>query len=217
MLRKLTLIVLFGLTAAACGCRGLGYLGYLFSPPERKQTVPADYDKLPGHSVAVVVFADDAVQFDYPALRLEMTSVVAEELRDKVEDLTVVDPLRVVKYQEQNIYWDAMDKTTLGRKLGAEYVLLVSVIDFRGREPAGTNAFRGRAVAEAALYKTSLSERQARLRHYPDLRVVYPPEGMPEATSGQTGDVRYRTQQLLAEIVVRKFYEHKVPAGEGAQ
>ncbi|MFW6065793.1 MAG: hypothetical protein ACOC9S_03145, partial [Planctomycetota bacterium] len=135
MLRKRTVALLCVAIAQTGGCNVLGYLGYLMAPPERKVTVPADYENLPGHSVAVVVFADHAVQFEYPALRLELGSVITGELREKVEDVTVVDPRRVVRYQDQNLYWDSMDKTKLGEKLGADYVLLVSVIDFRAGWP----------------------------------------------------------------------------------
>ncbi|MGC9453892.1 MAG: hypothetical protein ACP5HU_03425 [Phycisphaerae bacterium] len=213
MLRKSILVLMLATVLQAGGCRALGYLGYLLAPPEKQVEVPADYENLPGHSVAVVVFADQAVQFEYPSLRLELTSVVAGELRDKVKDVTVVDPLKVVRYQDQNIYWDSMDKTELGEKLEADYILLVSVVDFRSTEPVGSNAFRGRAVAEASLYKTSLPERRCRVRRYDDLRVTYPPEDAGPSSDGMA-NIRYMVQRQLAEKIVRKFYDHKVPASE---
>lgn len=215
MFGKLKIVLLFALVAQSLGCSGLGYLGYLFAPPERQETVKADYDKLPGNSVAVVVFAGPAVEFEHPGLRLELSSVVAAELNDKVKDVTVVDARRVARYQDQNIYWDSMDKTKLGEELGSDYVLLVSVIDFRASEPLGSNVFRGRAVAEASLYNTSLPERHCRVRHYSDLRVTYPAEDAAPDTGGMA-NIRYMVQRELAERIVRKFHDHKIPVGGGS-
>ncbi len=213
MKRNAILTVLCGLLLAAAGCDAAGYLGYLLAPEPGGETVPADYDNLPGNTVAPVVFCRHALQFEYPTLQLEMTSVLARELREKVEDVTVVDPMAVVRYQGRNINWDSLPKTKLAEELGADYVLLVSVVRFSMRDPRGPDVLTGRAVAEVSLYRASSAEDEARVRHYGDLGVEYAPISGEEA-SRSANEARFQMQRLLAEEVVRKFYEHKMPAGQ---
>ena len=211
MCRRLLIAAMAGACAAG-GCSGLRFLGYVVAPDGPTKTVQAEFDGLPGSRLAVVIYTDESIDCDYPGTRLEVSLVLAEELRRKIPKVHVVEPRSIIKYQDTNIYWDAMDKTGLGKLFDARYVLLVSLMEFSTREPGSMNLYRGRVVAEASLYDVSRPEPQARVWHCDSLRVLFPPE----ATTGQLGrsdrDIRYQTERLFAEMLVGKFYKHKVPS-----
>jgi len=193
------------------GCSKVGYLLYLIAPGEQTVKVPAEFDGLPGGSVAIVIYADQSTQYEYPYVRLELSSLIASEMKKNVKDVSIIDPRRVVKYQDDNINWEAFDRTEIGKAFKADYVLYISLVEYTTREPGSFNLFRGRIKGEVGVYKTSLPERQARVYRGDDVNVIYPEQ----APIGQLGEddsaVRYQAQKIFAEKLVKKFYEHEVP------
>ena len=207
--KHLLLLVLAGLWCP--GCQQLGYLLHLIAPEEPTQSVDPEYKELPGHNLAVLIYADTSVQCDYPSVRVELSMVLCKELREKVKNLRVVDYRRTIRYQDENIYWDAMDKTKLGKVFEADHLLLVSLTEFTTREPGSINLYRGRISAEASLYKMDLPERQSRVWRAEDIRVVYPPQDPTGELVENDLQLRYETERQFAEKLAQKFYKHKAP------
>ena len=210
MNRKLLLLLLLP-AALLCGCNVMAYTLYVLFPGSREKTIEAEYAGLDGNSVAVVVYADRATRYEHFEVRRSVSAAVLGELVRHVDEVDVIDPARVVKYQRENIYWDEMDKTELGKAFGADYILFISLIEFSTREPGSLNLYRGRITGQVDLYKVSLPERSARVFRAREVRVRYPehdPTGQP---SEGDRDIRERTERLFAEKLVKKFYQHKVP------
>ncbi|MHC4294947.1 MAG: hypothetical protein ACYSTL_05120 [Planctomycetota bacterium] len=211
LLSAMIWMVPVGLTTLLGGCDALGYMLYQIAPPEKMQKVPAEFDGLAGRSMAIVIYIDQGVQYEYPYARLGLSSVLAAELKNHIENLTVVDPRRVIAYQAENIRWDMRDKTELGRDLGADYVLLVALDEYTMRERGSVNLYRGRIRGHASLYETARPEDQARLWDGDDFAVVYPEH----APTGELGEddskIRYATEKRFAQLVAKKFYIHEVP------
>jgi len=201
------------LPAGLSGCRGLGYLGYLLSP-EPVKTVEPEFGGLANRSIAVVVYADEKVLYEYPRAPMDLSMLIAEELRKNVKGANVIPPEQVGKYQAQNINWDGMDKTKLGSALKAEYVLFISLVGYSTHEPGSVNLYRGHIVAEASVYQTSLPERRARV--WPNsgapcnLEAVYPSKMPAGVVADNDAEVRYKVAKLLADKLVKKFYKHEV-------
>lgn len=191
------------------GCRGMRHLAYVIFGGQEEQ-VKAEFRGLSGKSVAVVIYCDRRVQFDYQDLPLTLSATVAEELRKNVKPSGIVDPRRVVKYQDDNIHWDEMDRTELGKAFGADYVLFICLVEFSTREPGSMNLYRGRITAECSVYRVSLPEREARVWGGQTVRVVHPehdPTGLLRENDRAIRDV---TEHLFAERLVKRFYDHKV-------
>ena len=215
MASKLVLIVAMALcTGAAGGCQQLGYLLYLFSPPEPTKTVQAEFSDLPDHSVAVIVFTDEKVQCDYPYARIDLSLVVAEELRKRIKGIKVIEPRRIINYQDQNIDWQNVGIAQLGRRFQADYVLFVSLLEYSTREKGSLNLRRGRIRAEAGVYQTSLPERLARMKQWDNISVVHPPAKFTAGLGQHDEEILYKTHGLFAEALVKKFYKHQVPLEE---
>ena len=192
------------------GCPMSRWLAYVALGGKDKK-VQAEFAELSGKSVVVVVYVDKGVQYEYPNVCLTVSATVAEELRKNVEPSEVIDPRRVVKYQDANIYWDEMDKTALGKHFGADYVLLLALVEFNTREPGSMNLYRGRITAEPSVYKVSLPERQARVWRGETIRVVYPEHDPAGQLRENDRAIRVKTEHLFADRLVKKFYDHKVP------
>ena len=197
------LIALLGI--ALNGCHYMAYQFAGLMPPEKIQ---AEYDDLQGRTVAIAIYADQAVQYEYPLARLELALVIAAELKNRIKKLSVVEPRRVVQYQDENVHWDTLDKTHLARTFGADVLLLVVLDEFTTREPGSVNLFRGRISAQASIYDATADEDEACVWSGEDFRVLYPPH----APTGEPGEddsqIRYLTEKLFADLLVKKFYDH---------
>jgi len=194
------------------GCEAVAYFLHIFAPPDPKEVVKAEYDKLGGHKVAVVVFADAKAQFEHIGIQLEISSVVSYELEQRIENLTVVSPRRIVKYQRQHIHWESMDKTQLGKALGAELILYVSLQEFATREPGSLRLYRGQLTAQVSAYKTALAENEARVWGPYEARVAHPPDRPSERRDETERTIRYKTIKIFADMVAKKFYKHEISA-----
>ena len=206
-LLKLLLLV----PLATGGCNALAYLLHLGAPGQGTVAVKPEFAGLPDSRVAIVIFAGEGVQYAHPQARPELSRLIADSLRKNVKNVTVVDPRQVMKYQDTNFHWDSLDRTKLGKQLNSDYVLFVSLIEFSTREQGMVNLLRGRILAEADLYKTSLPERDARVWREAELGVIFPAD-RPIGILGQNdSNVRLRTELLFAEKLVKKFYAHRAP------
>jgi len=201
--------VMLLLSVGLSGCRALGYLLYL-GAPNMPKTVQAEFDGLKDQKVAVVMFADYNVLYEYPAARLELSKMIQVELTKNVKGIEVVEPEKVLTYQLSNIDWESMDKSRLGRVFDADYVLYIALVEFSTREPGSLNIFRGRITAEASLYQSSGPERSACVWSDHDMRVMYPPKTPLAQLHQDDRQIRYVTERLFADMLAKKFYKYKV-------
>ena len=68
------------LAAGAMSFGGCQYAMYLFQPPAKMVTIQPEYKGLEGKTVAVVVWADQRIQYDYPYARLTLSFELQAEL-----------------------------------------------------------------------------------------------------------------------------------------
>lgn len=210
MAKSLRLWICLAFLAPLAGCNHAGYWLYLFMP-EPTETIEAEFAQLDGHTVAVIVYANDAIQYSYPSASREVAAQVSVELQAQLEDVTTIDPLIIHKYQQQNLHWDTMNKTELGEIFGADYVLFITLLEFSTREQGSLHLFRGRLSAECAIYDVGQHEDDARDWDTSGISVKYPTNGPIGQMSDDDDAIRYRTISRFAQVLVRNFYEHKVP------
>ena len=210
MTRKL-LIPLLLAAVTLTGCQPMAYFLYLVWPGSRTRKVKAEFAGLPGKSVVIVIYCDKRVQYEHPNVRLSVSSAVAGELEKNVDDITVIDSRRVVKYQDGNIYWDEMEKTQLGKSFGADFLLFVSLVEYSTREPGSLNLYRGRINAQAGLHQASMPEREARLWRNKAIRVIHPKDDPTGLLRDDDRAVREKTEAIFADKLAKKFYDHEVP------
>lgn len=195
---------------------GCGYLAFL-TAPEPIEQIPAECPDLEGHTVAMVIYADPDVMFEYPMAKIELSVMLNQQLADNAKTIKVLAPEKVIKYQAENVNWDTMDKTRLGSVLGVDYVLFISLMEFSTREPGSVNLFRGKITAEASVYKCSLPERRARIWHTERIEAKFPQEAPVAGFGGNEGPIRVRTEADFCKKLARKFYKHEINTEEEAK
>ena len=202
-----------GIAAAVTGCNHAAYWLHAFAPPAPKKTVEAECDQLTGKRVAIVIFADESVQYEYPAARVELAAAVGEELKKHIEDVTVVDWRRVIKYQDSNTDWGSMDKGELAKLFNADFALYVSLVEFTLLEPGSLNLYRGRITADVSLHQSSGQGRAGCIWREDDIRVVCPEKGHGQLleSNRQIRELSYNTVKAFATGLAKKFYKHEVP------
>jgi len=205
-------LLIAAVVSQLAGCSTMGYLLYLVAP-DPTETVAAEFAGLDNHRIAIVIFADQQVLYEHPFVRLTLSAAVGSELQRHLKNVEVVDPARVIRYQDERLSWDAMEKTTLGRDLGADRVLYLALVEYTTREAGSLQLFRGRIYAEAGLYDVALPESTARIWDCPEIRVAYP-EQSPVGLPGEDDrSIRAETERHFAEVLVRKFRKHEAPEG----
>lgn len=217
MSKKLTSAAcMFGLLASAAFCGGCStemgkYIAYLIAGG-RQQKVKAEFEGLEGKNVAVVVYCDQRTQYEYADLNLTLSSAVGGKLAKNVSKIKLVPASKIVRYQDEHIYWDQMDKTELGKALGADMVVFVPLEEFGTRQPDSSYLYRGRATCEMSVYDVSKPPRDSRVHKFEKVRVLYPenePAGMVNENDRQ---IRTATEELLATRLAWKFYDHEEEA-----
>jgi len=211
MMKTRTCILCLLLAAACGGCTSdqLRYLAYLFSPGSQTETVKAEFPDLPGHTVAVVIYGGENVLYEYPYAPLRLSRRIEAELTEHVKKVKLVDSAAVLKYQEENIHWDTMDKTELGKLFNADYVLFVSLMEYTTREPNSVSLCRGRITAEASMYQTSLPEPQARVWNTASISTVFPEAAPTGLLPSEARRILDETERRFVDALVKKFYQHK--------
>ena len=193
------------------GCNYLVYPLYLVSPVMPDKTEDAEYKGMPDSTVAVVVFADPAITYDYPNLREQISSVVGYQLSKNVDKVKAVTAERITRFQDLNADWEGMDKTVLGKKLKADFVLNVSVVTFTTLEPGSTYLHRGYLTAQVTLHKCSLPEKEACVWNGGEIQIKYPEKDTTGGDlNGDDREIRNKTILTFAEVLAKKFYKHKI-------
>jgi len=183
----------------------------LFSPENPTTTVEAEYKDLSDATVAVVIYTSQSTQVDYPLVRLALASVMGAELKQRLHQVSVIDPRTVVKFQDETPNWETLPRSQIARTLGADYLLYVVLSEYSTMEPSSLNLYRGRATGDVSLFKAALDEPQCRVWGRETFHVSYPQNTAVGVTASNDEEIAYQTQRLLADLVVKKFYKHKVP------
>lgn len=196
------------LVVLGCGCNWFKGFAFLLPPPQK--TVPAEFAHLQG-SVAVVVWVRPETTYDYPHVRLEVASHVADHLAARVRaPITVLDPLRVEQLVD-GLGGRVVDPARVGRDLGARFVVYLELLEFFLRDPNIPDLLQGRVRASVTVYDLSDESLTPQLFDLAPVLVRVPQR---PTRFTQTGAVvvRKMTYETLAGAVAKKFYDHKEAA-----
>ncbi len=195
-------------TSAGCSTEMWRYMAYI-TRGGRSKKVKAQFAGMAGKTVAVVVYTDRRTQYEFPDLNLTLSMAIASRLDKNVKNIKIVPPARVVRYQDENIYWEEMDKVDLAKALGADYVLYVPMEEFGTRLPDSSYLYQGRATCQLGVYDVTKLPRESRVYQSDKIRILYPehePAGMLNENDRQ---VRVTTEAMFADKLTKLFYDHK--------
>lgn len=214
---RLVLAGALALVAASLGaCNYVAYFGYLFSPSDDK-TVAAEFSKLDGNTVVILIVAGDEYVKNHPYFREQLVMVTAKELKKHLDDVKTIDAFRVVRYQKAHPDWNAIPEPDLATHFGADYLLKVTVMDYALRMPGSATLYRGTITAEAELFDASKPLRESRVLWSQDISAQYPEDDRPlERMSGGERELRHEIDKRFAVALVKRFRTHKVKSEPGS-
>ena len=208
-MRNITVTLSLALALLLSGCNEVAYFFAVIAPPDVVEEVKADYPDLPGHTVAVIVHVPDEVHYTHPTAPLEISAIISKQLSENVENVNTINPYRIDKLQRENLHWDTLPKTELAEKLGADYVLFISVLELSTREPGSQHLYRGKITAECTLYDGSVAEVDSQVWYCSRLASRFPPGGQ-FSTADSDEPIRLETISSLAQKLAKKFYDHEI-------
>jgi len=216
MTTRLMLTLALALAATALGgCNIIGPILYVFAPSD-DVTVGAEFNKLEGNTVAILIVAGDEYVKNYDYFREQLIMVTAKELKTHLDDVKTIDANRVVNYQKAHADWNTTPEPTLAAHFGADYLLKVTISDYALRLPGSATLYRGTITAEAELFDASKPLRESRVLWSQDITAAYPEDDRPLARIGGGGSkLRYELDKRFAVALVRRFRTHKIKAKDG--
>lgn len=194
---------LAGMVVLTAGCNWLVPLVFLH-PGTKK--VPPEFAQLKDKTVAVMVWAEPETLYDYPYVRLELASYVADKLRAHVSDARLVDDREVEEYIQANPD-AAIDPQRVGNEFGADIVVYIELLEFQMRDPDAPALLQGRVHASVGVYDVTADLGEPAHFELAGVVTVHPEQ--PVLFSIAAADLlRSETYDKFAEQVTQKFYEH---------
>lgn len=203
--RLLSYVLLLGLPAVA-GCNWL--VPFIFLGEEPMQDMPAEFNRLDGKRVLVLVWADSATLFDYPSVRFEISAYVGDRLVADMPKTTIVDRRKVEDHLQRSLL-SSFDPVELGHKFKAEMVLYIELLEFQIRDPTAPDFLRGRIHATVMMYDMDSDPDDPEYYELEPVDVTHP-ENRPVLISHATEtQIRQESYEAFAERVARKFHSYK--------
>jgi len=192
-----------------CSCQALLY-PIIATAPDPTKKVAAEFGRLAGHRVAIVVWADQGTLFEYPYIRFELAEYLAYHLKQKIRPIGLVSNRDIAAYQQSHYDWDSVAPARIGQQFDADLVLYVEVLEYTTRGGGTDYLLSGRGRVALAVHDVRAEMSQQRAYHG-EAQVRYPESGSLGSTEATTATVHRRTLDVLAQAIAKKFYDHEEP------
>ena len=202
--------------ALASGCAVFGLIGHAMPDP----TVDARYKGLAKQKVAVMVWTDRAMSYDWPTLQLDLSRGIQSRLQElaqkkdhpkELEDTRLVAAESVVRYQQDHPESDVEAVTDVAPRLTVDRLIYVEVQRFSTRPEESLELYRGSLTANVKVIEIA-NGKAKQVFEDPNVRVVWPPKGPEEGSPGLgDADTYERTLGAFTTEVVNEFVPHVQP------
>jgi hypothetical protein len=162
MTQKMKKLTVFCVLAAVFFYNGCGIVGLLGTPSQYEKKIPAEYDLTKQKGRKVLVLVEQPGWLSAQAnLRYYLTEAIRENLIAKVK----VPPEYILSYNELSEFrsnkgdFSSLSPAAVGKALGADIVLLVTIEDYQLSEVAESDYYNGFLGAQAALFETASGEK----------------------------------------------------------
>ena len=187
------------------GCQVFAAIAAKMFPNE---TVPAAYT-LPEKQVAVV-FPDDLQNpISYPPLKRTLAERLSKQFVEKKLVASTVPYDKLLDLQNAEPEFNRLHVPTVGRRVGAQLVIYVSIEDFRLKDTSADTLWRGRLSARVKVVDV------AKGRLWPEEsagRLVSVQQPVKENLSEAFGpELAKSLAEQLADEIINLFHEHEVP------
>ena len=204
------------LAAAAGGCALFGLAGYAMPDP----TVGARYKGLAHQRVAVMVWTDRAMQYDWPGLQLDLSRGIQTQLQEmakkkdhpaELEGTKLAQAESVVRYQQDHPEMEAEAIADVAPRLNVDRLIYIEVQQFSTRPEESLDLYRGNITANLKVLEIA-NGKAKQVFEDPAMHVSWPAKGPEEGSPGLSDPVTYeKTLAAFTTQVVNQFVPHTEP------
>lgn len=205
-MRSVCVAILACGAACAAGCKYVA-APFIMWGDEPTKSVQAEFTNLTGKRVAIVIWSDMDTLFEYPNVRLELSSYVERALKQAVKGIRIVPSREVIDLQNRNPDWEREDPAVLGEKLVAERVLVIELTQYTTRDSESPHLHRGQISANVKIYDVKYKD--AAPVYKTEVSATYPEHG-PGKFGATDARVRADAMDAFATKLANKFQDHKV-------
>ena len=198
-------LVWLGLACVALALPGC-WLAAAKERVEGKQ-VNALYDGLKGHSVAVVIWADNETVWEYASAQEDIASFINQQLRTDMPSIRLMNYRDVLNWQQETLHWEALEVKDIGKHFSVDRVIYIELLEYSSHEPGSADLLRGHIRANAKVYETD-TPGDAPAWHG-EIDTYFPKDSPADPGRSSEITVRKRALEEFSKTLVGYFYDHK--------
>lgn len=191
---------------ALSSCQG-AYFAAMLNEPKKK--ISAEFDKLSGKTVAIVVWADQATLDEDYAARYRTADAVRYYLSRDMKDVKLVDIREITRFQESSGNdWEGMTNAELGKEFKADFVLRIDLLEFTARARDSREVRKGRVRATVSVFDVN-KPGSDRAVYGNEISASYPQDAKVDVMNASDASILNGALQIFGERVAQKFVEHE--------
>lgn len=206
LLRKNVIVVVCSILLTLSGCSAAGYLAHAFVTDY--VNVKAQYTKLNGHSIAVMVSSSDQTLYKYPRASLYLCKAVTTRLEKNLKNIQLVDPIQIIRFQRDHPYWVAMRYSKLMSQLGVNKLVVISVSAYRVHPPGNARIWKGVVEGNVGVASAS-SVDPDNFDFSQHVRANYPQDRAVGDVDSSEQEIRDGMVALFSLKAAGLFYDHQ--------
>jgi len=201
----LIVVFAFSLLPLQSACQS----AYFMMLNEPKKKIAAEFDKLGGKPVAIVVWADQATLDEDYAARYRTADAVRYHLSQQLKDAKLIDIREITRFQESSGNdWEGMTNAELGKEFKADFVLRVDLLEYTVRAREAREVRKGRIRATVSVYDVTKpgSDRPV---YGAEIAASYPQDAKTDVINASDSSILNGALAIFGEKVAQKFVEHE--------
>ncbi len=188
------------------GCQGF----YFLTDPDKTETVEAEYGKISGRKVAVLVWADQSIHDEFPRATRSVCRAVTHYLTKNLPEADIVSARKVDDFTaDTGRAWEGMGNNEICEALDCELVLRIDLLEFTSRASDTPELRKARIDATLNLYECGEDEIIEAV-YEDELKVTFPPKALHGVQSMTETDLIHEVVEHFAQVTSRKFHAHEV-------
>ena len=207
--RVLTLFLLLLSVSFISGCNVVGWLAAPWGKDTEKIEYKAQYNKLHGKNIAVLVSADQEILGQHSTALIQTSRAVSERIADNMPDVMVMNPTEVIKYQRENPYWYIAPYEEVLDGLGVDAVVIVNLSEFRTHEPGNKYQWQGVMAGSVTVAdKSALDPNDATF--YQTVRVEFPEGSKVGVLNSSEQAIMLGMRSLFSRDAAGFFFDYSI-------
>ena len=212
MFRYYLLVIFCASLPMISGCNVIAFGGAMAQVQEDQMLIEkyAEYD-LANQTVAVIVEADLVMHYEHPLVANIIAEAVALRIAQNVENVTVLNPSHVIRWQNLTSQWTALPSNEIANSLNVNRVIYIQIQNYRLTPPGNQWLWEGRCNALVGIIEKDSYEQDGFAQTF-GVESIFPRR--PSVLSYEEAEKADIERGLLSEFIKETawlFYSHKEP------